>query len=461
MRKLLFYLLGTLCLAACKKDSAGPGNAEKSHILQGTITESISLEANTTYLLKGRVFVKNNATLQIPEGVRVEAEESTIADSKGALIITKGAKLIVKGTAEHPVVFSSAATNKKPGDWIGIVVQGKAPTNLGSANSQGLPLSPDTEFGGADAEDNSGSLEYLRLEYCGGLNADMEDDWEIDNVSGLCMEAVGSATKMEHVMVKNSLDDAFQFVGGNVNGRYLIAENNGDDDYDFDRGYTGQLQFIIAYKTSASTHAIKANGIESLNDKDASTAQPYTRPVISNLTVIGPDGTDPLTNQSQGIYIRKNTRFNIQNSIIAGYSNGGLMLCPRTKVILMNNDGSEFKYNLVNCDDPARTFTYDTGGNGTTIVADPQVAAFAIETQQSPIEKASVNNNSILNLITELKLKNIYTGPAPDLSFLGGSSAASGADFSDTDFGNFFSRVPFRGAVGPENWAAPGKWASW
>jgi hypothetical protein len=54
---------------------------------------------------------------------------------------------------------------------------------------------------------------------------------------------------IENVMVTHSKDDGFQFVGGTVNVSHLISYNNGDDDYDFDYGYQGNMQFLIAYRT--------------------------------------------------------------------------------------------------------------------------------------------------------------------------------------------------------------------
>ena len=260
-------------------------------------------------------------------------------------------------------------------------------------------------------------------------------------------------------MVKNSLDDGFQFVGGTVNAKYLISYNNGDDNFDFDRGYRGKLQFLISYHKNPSSHSIRANGVESLNDVDASAVQPYTRPIISNITIIGP--VDPTEGDiSQGIYIRKNTRFNVRNSIIAGYSHGGLMLCPKTKPILVNNLGSEFKYNLVNADDPLRSFTYDIGGHGMVINTDAQVASYSTEMEDRNIEKQSLNKNRIVDAVDALKLKSVYSN-SPDLSLQAGSIASLGADFSESDFSSFFATVPFIGAVGTDNWAASSNWASW
>ena len=450
-------------ISSCKKDSAitiDQNPAPENLVLSGEIKSSMSLKDNATYTLKGRVSVTNNSVLTIPAGTQILVETAASASEKGALIIGRGSKININGTKEKPVVFTSAASAKAPGDWIGIIVMGRASTNGsgGVLNLAGHTVSNETQFGGSDDSDNSGSIKYLRLEYAGALNPAQEDEWAVDMTSGLSMNGVGSGTIVENVMVKHSRDDAFQFVGGTVNAKYLIAFNNGDDNFDFDRGYRGKLQFIISYNPTVSTVAIRAHGMESLNDKDASEITPYTRPVISNMTIIGPQGTDTdMTRLSQGIYIRKNTRFNVQNSVIAGYSNGGLMLCPKTKPLLVNNQGSEFKYNLVNADTQTRSFTYDNGPSGIVIVPDPEVAAIAV--QETAFQTPSLNRNKVVGT-TELQLKGLYAS-TPDLSLATGSSALVNANLSGADFSSFFTAAAHLGAVGTDNWAAANAWVNW
>ncbi len=468
MKNTFIYLSlfsGLTILFSCKKDKTQdiiPETPQKTEVINGNITSDITLDPQTAYTLQGKVFVKSNATLTIPAGVTIKVQNATEASAMSALIITKGSKLVINGTADAPVIFTSAAATKAPGDWIGIIILGNAPTNYVNAHIKGIAESADTEFGGTVAEDNSGSLSYLRIEYAGGLNPLNEVEWELDMASGLSLEGVGSATTLDHVLVSDSRDDGFQFVGGTVNGKYLIAYNNGDDNFDFDRGYTGKLQFLISYRMAKSPYAIRANGMESLNDKDASGAMPFTRPVISNLTVIGPEGIDTdLTDQSQGIYIRRNTRFLIRNSIIGGYSNGGLMMCSKTKPILLADAGSEFKFNLVNADITERTFVYDVDGTGTNIIPDPEVAKYATEMTSAEIEKTAVNKNMIVLSMDQFGLKSVYAATKPDLSVSAESPASNGADFNDPDYSTFFAKVSFKGAVGSDNWASSSNWNTW
>lgn len=78
-----------------------------------------------TYLLKGWVYIGNGAELTIAPGSVIKGDKIT----KAALIAERGGKLIARGTAAEPIVFTSAqpAGSRKPGDWGGIILCGKAP----------------------------------------------------------------------------------------------------------------------------------------------------------------------------------------------------------------------------------------------------------------------------------------------------------------------------------------------
>ena len=452
MKKSILPLLSICLFAACNKNSDTIINppAKTTDTLPNTIVSNFVLDASKDYVLNGQVYVKDGATLTIPAGTTVLAVKNDAPADKAVLVITKGSKIFINGTVDQPVVFTSAAITKAPGDWGGIIILGNAPTNTGTGNIEGLPVSADTEYGGNIGDDNSGTVTFLRLEYTGGVNPDAENEWAVDKASGFVLASVGDATTIDNVMVEHSRDDGFQFVGGTVNATHLIVFNNGDDDFDFDLGYTGNLQYLISYRTAlTSAHALRANGFESYNDEVPTLNAPLTRPVISNMTVIGPMGMESVkTNLNQGVYIRKGTRFVVQNSIIAEYPQGGLMVCNKTRPVLLNNAGSLFKYNLVHSDSLSRTFSWD---KDYAVFGDSVLRNFALNTE---------NNNSLIENAADLKLKTMY-GDAPDFTPKIGSVALSGANFDGEDFSSFFNKETYRGAIGATNWAAASNWAVW
>ena len=143
----------------------------QSEILTGDITTNTLLTSNKSYILKGFVYVKNGAVLTIEPGTIIKADKAT----KGALIITRGSKLIAEGTQEKPIVFTSNETIPGYGDWGGIILLGKSYTNTTTNGIHGEGIieggvdnaNGDGRYGGNEPDDNSGILKFVRIEYPG------------------------------------------------------------------------------------------------------------------------------------------------------------------------------------------------------------------------------------------------------------------------------------------------------
>ena len=250
------------------------GNGDQNFVFKGQQTL-----AKGTYLLRGWVYVASGSTLTIPAGTIVKGDKET----KAAIIVEPGGKLIAKGTATEPIVFTSeqAPGSRRPGDWGGVIVCGKAPNNNGVLAQQ-IEGGPRTKHGGTDANDNSGVLQYVRIEFAG---YPFKKDQEIN---GLTLGSVGAGTTVDHVQVSYSNDDSFEWFGGTVNCKYLIAYRGWDDDFDTDNGYSGNVQFGLSVRDSRIADASQSNGFESDNNAEGSTAEPFTSATFSNMTFLGP-----------------------------------------------------------------------------------------------------------------------------------------------------------------------------
>jgi PKD repeat protein len=295
--------------------------------VSANITTNTTWTADKIYHLKGVIYVKNGATLTIQPGTVIMGDKAL---PNSCLIITKGSKLMALGTAAAPIVFTSnqPAGQRGSGDWGGLIILGKASNNniSGTANIEGLAPTTDTEFGGGltpDDADNSGTIQYVRVEFGGYI---FQTDKEIN---GVTFGAVGSGTTFDHVQVSFSNDDAFEWFGGTVNCKYLVSYRNLDDDFDTDNGFGGHIQFgvsvrdpQIADNPSVST----SEGFESDNDASGSTANPQTRALFSNMTLIGPyrgnTSSTIATGYRRGARIRRNSALKIFNSIFMDHPNG-------------------------------------------------------------------------------------------------------------------------------------------
>jgi hypothetical protein len=208
--------------------------------IENDITSNTTLQG--VVLLKNKVYVKNNSTLTILPGTIIRGDYTT----QGTLIVTKGSKIIANGTESDPIVFTSNqnATFRAEGDWGGLVLLGKARNNQpgGVAYIEGITQSSDTEYGGNDDHDNSGSLKYVRIEFAG---IPLEPNKEIN---GLTFGSVGDGTIIDYIQVSHSGDDSYEWFGGTVNCKHLISYSTTDDDFDTDFGYRGNVQFGLGIR---------------------------------------------------------------------------------------------------------------------------------------------------------------------------------------------------------------------
>ncbi len=276
---------------------------------------TLPLTADKVYYLDGWVYVKSGATITIEAGTVIRGSKA----NKGALIIEKGAKIMAEGTMENPIVFTSNqdAGSRSYGDWGGVIVLGKATVNKVDPIIEGGPTST---YGGSDDADNSGILKYVRIEFPGV--AFMPDK----EINGLTMGAVGSGTTIDYIQVSYSGDDSYEWFGGAVNVKHLIAFRGWDDDWDTDYGYHGMVQFCVTLRDPAiADPGSGSNGFESDNDATGSTDAPLTSVVFSNISCFGPLATPSTTinsNFKRAMHLRRNTNISIFNSILAGYAVG-------------------------------------------------------------------------------------------------------------------------------------------
>ncbi len=218
IKQALLILFSSMALYSCVKvdlgdDFDGGGNGgdpNVTKIITGTIDQSVTLKKGT-FTLKGYVYVNNGATLTIEAGSIIKSDIS----QKGALIIERGSKLIADGTVSDPIIFTSgkASGERAPGDWGGIILLGKAPTNRPTSPAPTIEGGVNRQYGGTEAGDNSGILRYVRIEFS-GIAAEPGSE-----INGLTLGGVGSGTILENIQVSFGADDAYEFFGGTVNAK--------------------------------------------------------------------------------------------------------------------------------------------------------------------------------------------------------------------------------------------------
>lgn len=405
-------------------------NFDPQNTVYGTpnVVVSSNITANTTwtsgniYLLTGQIYVTNNATLTIQPGTVIMGDK---AATGAGLFITRGAKINAAGTASQPIVFTSnqAPGSRNIGDWGGIILLGKASNNNpgGEAYVEGLAPSALTAYGGGvspNDNDNSGVMTYVRIEYPGYVYQPNKE------INGLTFGAVGRGTTIHHIQVSFSNDDSYEWFGGNVNCKYLVAYRGLDDDFDTDNGYSGTVQFGLGVRDPqiADNPAVSTSeGFESDNDPSGTTATPQTSAIFTNMTMVGPlRGNKAATiaaGYKRGARIRRNSSLKVVNSIFMDYVNGvyidGALCQALASANYANNKiGLKFKNNIV---------------AGTKSIVCEKNTAWNIWGWFTN------SNNDSISLSSGI-LTTPYSWTAPDFRPATGSVAETGASFSDTTF---------------------------
>jgi hypothetical protein len=393
---------------------------------------SLTLSADNTYILTGLYFVDSTFSLTIPAGTVIKG------DSAATLIISRGATITAQGTSTNPIIFTSLRKtgSRGRGNWGGIILLGNAPTNQTNPVIEGgiIPGS----YGGGNPADNSGIVEYVRIEFPGYR-------FQTNNeVNGLTMGGVGSGTTVRYVQVSFSDDDSYEWFGGTVNGKYLVAYGGTDDEFDTDFGYQGRVQFGFGMKDPDTWDPTgETNGFESDNEGSASYKNPRTLALFSNVTLVGMKRVDSVAARTGNKFqynavLRRGTQESIYNSVLFGWP-GGVSVRDQQSYGAAIGDTLQVRNTSIAAFDGV-TFPVVHGQNGPTPA---QVSAWFNTPAYSNLGGTAVRSMSSLGL-TDMNLLN-DPNPIP----AAGSELIGSADFTNPRLSSGFDVVTYRGAFNP------------
>lgn len=456
---ILFISFLTLISTSCRKIEVDggliiPPPSEENLLLEGKISSDRTLKAGNSYTLRGFVYVVNGATLTIEPGTVIKGEKGT--NTRGTLVITRGSKIIADGTKDKPIVFTSDQANPERGDWGGLVILGKAPTNSsfngvggegsvegGVNNAEGLGL-----YGGKVEDDNSGILRFVRIEYAG--YAYLPDN----ELNALTLAGIGKSTVIDYIQIYKANDDAIECFGGNVDLRHLIIFSTLDDDLDTDNGWKGNVQWAIIMRDSSLADISKSESFESDNDGNGSDLLPQTSGIYSNITVIGPKANNGNVGNSlflAGAQIRRNSSISIFNSVFMGWGTGIIIDAskgnPTDKNIVSGN--LVLQNNLISGSENPILYAA-SGSSPTGWNTDSLIAWFNLPE----------NGNAIVASNNELLVKDPFNYYQPDFTPNKNSPLLTGASFNHPKL-SAFVKVSYKGAVGPEGSVDADWWKEW
>jgi hypothetical protein len=300
-----------------------PGKAdygEPTQILAGNITENTKLVKKEVYIIQGNVYVTNNAVLTIEPGTVIIGD----GESKGTLVITKGAQIIAEGSETDPIVFTSNKSVKKAGDWGGIIMLGDAPINkFGNYSSVNFDLDPTlTTYGGLNPACSSGVLKYVRIEYAGKKIRGSSESF-----NALLLAGIGNKTILENIMVSYAAADSFEVLGGEPIMSKLVSYKSNGIDFRFALGAQAKIDNSLAVRSSylTSSSGSRCLDISSYAKKEEMDfTKKQTLVTATNLTFANDsDNIDQDIKAGlvkEAVYIAENTSLVLRKSVISGFS---------------------------------------------------------------------------------------------------------------------------------------------
>ena len=312
------------------------------------ILRDTKFEADTLYILGSGLYVgKNDITLNDNDKIKLEIEAGTkiVGQSEKAYLqINRGGMIFARGTQDQPIVMTTMRNeNRTRGSWGGLIINGNAPVNgcnddvaVCELKGEGLTT---YFYGGPEATDNSGVLNYLVVEFAGN------EITPENELNGIAFQGVGNGTEVDFIQVHMNSDDGVEFFGGTVNVKHVVLTGNKDDSMDWTNGWTGSAQFVIVDQFSDAGN----NGVEADNFGDRQDAAPRSNPTLANMTFIGSDLANGAKGGS-GILLRRGTAASIYNTYITGFSASCLDLDDLETFNVAADGGIVFENMYMNCE---------------------------------------------------------------------------------------------------------------
>jgi len=344
----LYPLCGGVGPSICISNS-GSGSGGESWTSRATVTGNITASQHWTAGCRvdvdGLTFVQPGVTITIDPGTLVVGKNPPSQNggptNVSALIFLRGSRINAAGTSSQPILMTSSShvdSNngqvKPQGDWGGLTLNGAAPVNCpgGECLAEGLQGVP---FGGTKANDSSGVLEFVRVEFSG---KELSPDNEL-NV--LTLNGVGTGTIMDHVEANNGFDDCIEWFGGTVNSKFLVSAGCGDDMFDTQLGTVGNSQYMLGLYYGPNSQNAGNEAIEWDDNENGFNLAPVNAPNYCNMTIVGTalQTSVGLESSETGMTLRRGTAGIIANSIVEHFRIAGISIRDPETVAHYANPG--------------------------------------------------------------------------------------------------------------------------
>ncbi len=306
----------------------------------GDLVSEVTWSSDFIYKLDGFVFVNDGETLTIEPGTIIQGKPGQ-GPNASALIVSRGGLIDADGERDDgtidPIIFTAEGDSggglgrNVRGRWGGVILLGNAPINSEPTTTpiEGIPdevggdrILYGDENGDFDPNHNVGTFRYVSIRHTG---TQLQGG---DEIQGLTIGGVGNGSTIEYVESYASDDDGFEWFGGTVNTKYLIAAFPADDAFDIDEGYQGSNQFWLAVHLADEAGRIGEHD----GGTDPEDGQPFATSVVSNATYIGigpgvPEAAVSGDGENPFLYQRDNNATSYYNTVFMdGRTNAGIQI---------------------------------------------------------------------------------------------------------------------------------------
>lgn len=284
-------------------------SCDQTYLLTETVFvnsgDSLTIEPGT--VVKGRAgVVTDTLTYTLPNGLPSKRVDYVYSEVAGSLVVARGGYIHAEGTEACPIIFThendalnGTSNLQDRGLWGGLIVCGGGEINTYDGNdlAEGVedPTGMNRHLYGEnlDPEGSCGVLRYLSLRH-GSVSLGISQFGNGNETNLLQLCAIGSNTQVDHIETIASADDGVQIFGGTADIRHLITLFNSEDQWEFDQGWRGRGQFILALNNATQgmgDHAADFEGDDYEEFDVTLTFMPYTSPQLYNMTFLGDNDT--------------------------------------------------------------------------------------------------------------------------------------------------------------------------
>ena len=293
------------------------------------VRSDLTLRSDTVYHLLHQLFVHDGATLTIEPGTLVQAWGPNTA-----IIVERGGRIVAEGTAEAPVVLTCSAPAgwREPGCWAGLRILGRAPVTRLEGVAPGVLPAERPVYGGSDAEDSSGALRYVRVEFA-GAGGDPDEAEAAGPAIGLY--GAGSGTVLDHVQAHASLGDGFAFRGGTAVCDHCVASGSGGAGLSWQHGWRGGASHLYVQHGSRGY-----DGLAGANDEHGHDREPRSLPALSNVTLVHASPYGDRARTAVALRLSSGSGVRVREFLATGFLAGAVKADGRSALLFGEGESS-------------------------------------------------------------------------------------------------------------------------